>query len=124
MGNDDLQTDANGISINGETFADSYMAACEALCQNPETVSLPLNLDKRYQVLKARFGISDNSPDSADSASIEVIADGAVIYNESFSLGQSHDVSLNVSGVLRLTFQFVGPLQEVYPAVGEPTAYT
>jgi hypothetical protein len=123
MNSDDLNSDANGISINGKTFADSFLASCGIACSDPETVSLPLNLDRRYRILKARFGISDNSPSSTRASSIEVIADGVVIYNRSFSLGQSQNVRLNVAGVLRLTFQFMGPLQTVYPAVGEPTVY-
>lgn len=122
-GNDDLQQDANGVSINGTVFADSYEAGCSALCPNPETVPLPLDLGKKYQTIKATFGAADNSPSNSLSASIEVIADGDIIYSRSFSVGQSQVVTLNVSGVDRLTFQFIGDLQNVYPAVGEPTAY-
>ena len=124
MSNDDIQSDANGISINGKTFPDSFMGACEALCQNPETVSLPLDLGRKYRTLKGRFGISDGSPTPGEPATIELIADGNVIYDRAFSLGQSQDVTLNVSGVLRLTVQFTGPLQDVYPAIGEPTVYS
>ena len=123
MNSDDLNSDANGISINGKTFADSFMASCGMACPDPETVSLPLNLGRQYRILNARFGISDSSPGPSGSASIEVIADGVIVYNRAFSLGQSQNVKLNILGVLRLTFQFSGPLQTIYPAAGEPTVY-
>jgi NPCBM/NEW2 domain len=119
----DLRTDATGVSINGQIFANSFEGLCEAACSDPETLMLPLDLDRKYDILKARFGVADNSLSSTDSATIEVIADGDVIYDHAFSLGHSQDVSLNVSGILRLTFQFTGNLEYVYPAVGDPTVY-
>jgi NPCBM/NEW2 domain len=123
-GNSYVMTDATGVSINGQTFADSFEGICESLCPNPETGTLPLDLGRKYTTLKAVFGVADNSLSSTDSATIEVIADGVIIYDHAFSVGYSENVSLNVSGVLRLTFQFSGDLEYVYPAVGEPTVYS
>lgn len=100
-----------------------FEGACSLLCEESESAAVQLDLGRKYQTLKATFGISDNSNDPSSSANIEVIADGSVIYDKSFELGQSQNVDLNVSGVLRLTFQFSGPLGNVYPAIGEPTVY-
>jgi hypothetical protein len=119
----DVFTDANGVSINGRTFVDSYEADCQLLCNKEETTWISLNLGRQYATLSARFGVSDDSLSSTKSATIEVIANGIIIYHRSFRVGQSSDVNLNISGVLRLIIQFSGPLGSVYPAVGDPTAY-
>jgi hypothetical protein len=120
----DVYYNVSGISINGKTFVHSYEAKCQMLCNSQETTQLSLDLRRKYRMLIARFGISDDSLSSTKAAAIEVIADGTIIYHGSFSLGHSADVNLKVSGVLRLIVQFSGPLGSVYPSVGEPTAYS
>ena len=120
----DVYSDVNGISIDGKVFAHSYEAKCQMLCDSQETTWLSLDLRRNYRTLRTRFGISDDSPSSTKSAAITVIADGVIIYQRSFSLGHSADVNLNISKVLRLVVQFSGPLGSVYPAAGEPMAYS
>jgi hypothetical protein len=104
ISNDDIQSDATGGSINGQTFSNAFVGDCGMACSEPETASLPLNLGRQYTLLKARFGIDDNSLSSTEPTTITVIADGSVIYSHAFTLGHSSDVTLNVSDVLRLTF--------------------
>ena len=120
----DVYTNVSGVSINGKVFVHSFEAQCQLLCDSQETSLISLNLRRKYRMLKARFGISDDSLSSTKRAAIEVIADGSIIYHRSFGLGQSANVHLNISGVLRLIVRFSGPLGSVYPAVGEPTAYS
>jgi hypothetical protein len=119
-----VDTDENGVSINGKRFVDHFEGECPLLCSDPETGSVSLNVGRKYDILKARLGIDDNSPSQAKSAAIEIIADGDIIFHGSFRLGISKDISLNISNVLRLTFRFSGPLGYVHPAVGDPTAYS
>lgn len=122
-GGADLQSDDTGGVINGQTFANAFEGDCGMACTEPETVSLPLNLGRKYSILKARFGIDDKSLSASEPATITIIADGSIIYSRSFTLGHSSDVTLNISEVLRLTVQFSGDLHHVFPAVGDPTVY-
>lgn len=106
-GREQLRAFADGWGCCGNTTREAY---------------IDINLGRAYTKLTARFGLEDHS--AANSAvRFEVFADGNTLYDHSFILGQSSDVTLTVTGVLRLRFYFVGPLDIVEAVVGEPTVF-
>ena len=75
------------------------------------------NLGRQWRHLEATVGLSDDSPEN-EKVQFQIFADQRSIYNHVFELGQSQQINLKVSGVLRL--ELVATLASAY--VGETEA--
>jgi hypothetical protein len=93
-GSGDLFT--GSTEVNGQYFADSVY-----LDLNPGPGNVSYNLGRQWRDLEATVGLSDDSPENGN-VQFQVFADGRSIYNHVFQLGQSQQITLNVTGVLRL----------------------
>jgi NPCBM/NEW2 domain len=93
-GSGDLFT--GSAEVNGQYFANSVY-----LDLNPGPGNVSYNLGRQWRELDATVGLSDNSPEN-EKVQFQVFADGRSIYNHVFQLGQSQQITLNVTGVLRL----------------------
>ena len=71
------------------------------------------NLGRQWRHLEATVGLSDDSPEN-EKVQFQIFADQRSIYNHVFELGQSQQINLNVSGVLRL--ELVATLTSAYVA--------
>lgn len=114
-------------SINGQKVNRAMGASCRYCHLNSNVEGyVILNLGRKYSKLKARFGVTDNSQ-SMVAATIEVVAiEGSKqvsIYKKNFTVGESDDAVLLVPNILQLKFIFRGALDQVYPGVGDPTAF-
>lgn len=123
----DTYVDDTTMSINGQKANNAMGATCRYCHVNSNVEGyVTLNLGRKYSKLQARFGVTDNSQSTAP-ATVEAIAieGGKQVstYKKSFTVGESDDAVLRVPNVLQLKFVFRGPLDHVYPAVGDPTAF-
>ncbi len=82
------------VEVNGQYYADSVY-----LYPSPGSVSY--NLGRQWRKLQATVGLSDDSPEN-EKVRFQIFADQKPIYDHVFVLGQSQQINLNVSGVLRL----------------------
>ena len=82
--------------MNGKYYANSVY-----LSVNPGPANVSYNLGRQWRELDATVGLSDDSPEN-EKVQFQVLADDRTIYNGVFELGQSRQISLNVTGVLRL----------------------
>jgi hypothetical protein len=105
-------TSTGSAQVNGQYFADSV-----ALDLNPGPENVSFNLEREWRSLQATVGLSDDSPE-AEKVRFQVIADQRIIYDHTFVLGQSQQINLNVSHVLRL--ELVATLASDY--VGQTAA--
>jgi len=103
-----------GAEANGSFFAQSVM-----LYLNPGPASVEYNLGRHWQRLVATVGLRDDSAEN-QRFQFQAFADGRLIYNHTFALGQSRHISLDVTGVLRLELvvtiasDYVGPAYAVW----------
>jgi NPCBM/NEW2 domain len=89
-------TNTGSAQVNGQYFADSVY-----LSMNPGPGNVSYNLERQWHRLQATVGLSDDSPEN-EKVRFQVIADQRVVYDHVFVLGQSQQISLDMSGVLRL----------------------
>jgi hypothetical protein len=59
------------------------------------------NLGRQWRTLDMTVGLSDDST-ANQNVQFQLRADGRVIYSQTFALGQSRHVTINVTHVLRL----------------------
>lgn len=78
-----------------------YCANSVILYLNPGPDSVSYNLERQWRHLAATVGLSDDSPEN-EKVQFQAFADGRLIYDHVFQLGQSQQVTLDVAGVLRL----------------------
>jgi hypothetical protein len=105
---DSGETNTGSTHVNGQYFAESVY-----LSLNPGPANVSYNLERQWHSLQATVGLSDDSPE-AEKVRFQVIADQRIIYDHTFVLGQSQQINLNVSGVLRL--ELVATLASDYVA--------
>lgn len=101
---DTLRVDSAGyyadtISIDGQLMSGAYSPSWS------KGGYADFNLSRRFSVFTARVGLIDRSSASV-SGDLTITADGRTIYSRSFLLGQSDDIELDVSNVLRLRIQW------------------
>jgi hypothetical protein len=82
--------------VNGQTYANSV-----ALDVDPGPANVSYNLGRQWSYLQATLGLSDSSPEN-EQIQFQIVADQRTIYSHVFDLGQSQQINLNVTGVLRL----------------------
>lgn len=71
-----------------------------------EVFSVEYNLSKGYRRFVAAAGFSDNSENTAVKVQLEVLADGRQIFTKPVGFGSTVPLDLDLTGVLRLTFQY------------------
>jgi len=82
--------------VNGMLFAHSLVMD---VTFGPDTVEY--NLGRHWQHLQATVGLRDDSAAHAQ-VRLEAFGDERPLYSHAFSLGESEQINLDVSGVLRL----------------------
>ncbi len=109
------------VNINGKYFG--YGAKGSGY--GGGTGEIDFNLSRAFKTFKTRIGITDESGASC-STEIQIVDDGRTVVDHTLGLGQSQDVTVNVTGVLRVQVIFAntnnpGP-GNCYAAIGNPTA--
>jgi hypothetical protein len=110
------------VAINGKTALTAFRTSYSCCDSHPYEAYVDLNLSRAYKKLTGRFGVEDHAK-ANESVHVRVYADNRLLYDKAFALGQSEDVTLDVTGVLRLRFDFVGPFADVPTAIGDPTVF-
>ncbi|HEX5401927.1 MAG TPA: protein kinase [Pseudonocardiaceae bacterium] len=90
-------------SLGGKSYLDSVQAPV-GVCQDPYFVEY--NVSKGFRRLSATAGIDDNSADSGLVMDLEIFADGRRVFNQQLKLGAPVPVNVDLTGVLRLRFQW------------------
>ena len=110
------------VAINGKTSLNAFQTTYGCCSTATRQAYVDINLSRGYKKFTGRGGVEDHSK-ANEAAHIQVFADNRMIYDHAFMLGQSDDLSLDVTGVMRLRIVFTGPLYDVQTAVGEPLVY-
>ena len=92
-------------NIAGKTYLHSLGAD---VYSGTRTEAVEYNISKGFRRFTATAGIEDNSGDSSLKMQLEIFADGREIFNKPVAYGTPTPVDLDVSGVLRLRFQYEG----------------
>ena len=116
--NGDIRID-DGLDINGQRFAYGASGHCEIGCGIQDTEFIEFNLGRDYKTFRATLGLSDRSQQGS-SKRMRVLADGKLLYERAFALGESEVVQLDVTGALRLRVELLAPLF-AFGAIGDPT---
>jgi hypothetical protein len=67
------------------------------------------DIGRGYREFRATAGIQDDSP-SGSTAKFQIYGDGRLLYDKTLTLGDSDEVSVDITGVLRLQL-WVTPIQ-------------
>lgn len=116
-----LDTSTGNIDINGQTAIDGFTTYY--CCGSDTTIynaQVAIDLGRSYKTFHARLGIEDHSEGKVP-IEFKIYADGRMVFDKSFTLGHSQDLTLNVTGVLRLEMDFKGQIDRAKAAVGDPT---
>jgi serine/threonine protein kinase len=98
------QWDANeNANIAGKNYLHSLGDAVDA---STSTHGVEYNIAKGFRRFTATAGIDDNASDSSLKMQLEIFADGREIFNKPVAFGTPTPIDLDVSGVLRLRFQY------------------
>ena len=108
------------FAINGQQYSLGAYGYGEPNKSPPAEIDF--NLSRSFKTFTGRIGVIDSSPATC-TAEIQVIADGRTVVDDSFSLGQSQDLSLDVTDVLRLQVIVVksAPIGSCQGGLGNPT---
>jgi hypothetical protein len=71
-----------------------------------ETRTVEYNTAKKFRRLKATAGIDDDSTDAKLTAQLQVFADDRVVFDQRVEFGKPAPIDVDLSGVLRLKFQW------------------
>ena len=100
------QWEANqNANIAGKNYLHSLGAQVES---DSHTEAVEYNISKGFRRFTATAGIDDNAGDSSLKMQLEIFADGREIFNKPVAYGTPTPIDLDVSGVLRLRFQYEG----------------
>jgi hypothetical protein len=100
------QWEANqNANIAGKNYLHSLGARVES---DSRTEAIEYNISKGFRRFTATAGIDDNAGDSSLKMQLEIFADGREIFNKPVAYGTPTPIDLDVSGVLRLRFQYEG----------------
>ena len=103
-----------GAEVNGKFYSKSVI-----LYLNPGPASVAYNLGRQWRSLETTVGLRDDSADN-QKFQFQAFADGHLIYNHEFALGQSQQIALDVGGTLRLELvvtiasDYVGPAYAIW----------
>jgi hypothetical protein len=86
----------DAVDISGKSYPHSiYLSVVY------DAGDVQYDLGRNYRRFRATIGLTDDSGSSA-SVLYEVFADGRRIYNATLGLGQTRDLDIDMTGVLRL----------------------
>ena len=107
------------LSINGVSYKKSLVSSYSS-----GTKFVEYNLSRGCLTLKAVGGIGDDSETGA-SGQLEVLADGASKMRQTYALGESAPLSLDVTNALRLRIETTSPANGIdeYVGIGSPQVY-
>ncbi|GAB3136043.1 hypothetical protein GCM10027258_09470 [Amycolatopsis stemonae] len=94
-----------GANIAGKAYLHSLGAEAYS---GTRTEAVEYNISKGFRRFTATAGIEDNAGDSTLKMQLEIFADGREIFNKPVAYGTPTPIDLDVSGVLRLRFQYEG----------------
>lgn len=110
-------------SITGKPYLHSLSASMNC---NYEGSQVEYNVAKGFRRLVATSALDDNSQNAEATVQLEIFADGRSVFNDTIAYGKPTPIDLDLSGVLRLKFQW-RPLQEACGSrtlvVGEATLF-
>ncbi|WP_406464620.1 NPCBM/NEW2 domain-containing protein [Streptomyces sp. NBC_01622] len=87
--------------VNGNAYARSiYFSSDKIEPQN----SAEYNLGRHWRTMTATIGLRDDSPTGCELR-FDTFADGKPINSETLSIGESQDLKLDITHVLRMKFQ-------------------
>lgn len=95
--------DIKSTDIAGKNYLHAVGSSLDA---STRTDLVEYNISKGFRKFTATAGIDDNAVDSSLKVQLEIFADGREIFNKPVSFGAPVPVDLDVSGVLRLRFQW------------------
>ena len=98
--------DGTAIGMGGKQYLHS-VGSRMYYCREDQ-YAVEYNLSKGYRRLVTAAGISDNTPNSQMKVQLEVFADGRQISSTSLEFGAVVPLDLDLTGVLRLRFQWQG----------------
>ncbi|MCD0445797.1 NPCBM/NEW2 domain-containing protein [Glycomyces sp. A-F 0318] len=122
---ENVKGDPGGFSINGNDVRTGYLESSSCFqCTGETEASVEIDLNRDYSRFTALLGLEDSSR-ADEEVGFYIYADGALIYEGKFSLGESEQIELSVNDTLRLKFVFTGrlSLDRVKPAVGDPLVF-
>lgn len=93
-------SETSSVNINGKAYAQSIVGNGYG-----NAGSISYNINRGCKTFEGRFGVSDNSEDTA-TGTIDFSSDGTQLYANSFSLTQSAAVVRDVTGDFRITFDW------------------
>jgi hypothetical protein len=93
-------SETSSVNINGQAYSQSIVGNGYG-----NAGSISYNINRGCKTIQARFGLSDNSEDTA-TGTIDFSSDGTQLYTNSFSLTQSAAVVRDVTGDFRITFDW------------------
>jgi hypothetical protein len=112
----------NDVDLNGRSFTHGIYADGD---DKGSVYSIDFNLSRNYKVFTARVGLTDQSR-AGRPVRFLITADGNPIYDNTMQLGQSDDIRLDVTNVLRLRIEVTGTYAaccdngHVHGALGSP----
>ncbi len=107
------------LSINGVSYKKSLVSS-----YNSGTKFIEYNLDRKCPAFKAVAGIGDESETGA-TGQVEILADGTSKMRQTYALGQSAAIALDVTNTLRLRIETTSAANGIdeYIGVGSPQVY-
>lgn len=93
-------SETSSVNINGKAYASSIVGNDVG-----NAGSISYNINRGCKTFEARFGLGDNSEDTA-TGTIDFSSDGAQLYVNSFGLTESAAVVRDVTGDFRITFDW------------------
>lgn len=102
------------LPINGESYSNTIFSPRTA-----KTAHAEYTLGRKCTRFEGTFGLSDRT-DSGGSADIKLAADGRVVFQKTFGLGQSDEQSIDVTNVyrIRLDYAQIEGTPETEPGAG------
>lgn len=107
-----------GVVINGKNYTASLVCRAPSPTRRPVPIGGLYPLGKHAMVLRGTVGLVDNQ--TATSATVRITGDGRVLWTKPVKVGSPQPFRLDVTGVLKLQVDVVGP-QGVTIALGDAT---
>jgi hypothetical protein len=124
----DVTGDGEDVRIGGHLTAYSIYAHCSIACRESEEDYALVNLGREYSTVKLWIGTADDSFDPTKVTRIQVLGlitgnRQTILWDKSYTGGESDAPTLQVSGIFQLKVIFGGPLGRIFPAIGDLVAY-
>lgn len=122
----DSWTEDSDLKIDGVGYLHGLRSPTISSCGGVDVKEVEYSIDRRYSTLNVVVGLSDESAFGLP-VEVEITGDGTSLWVGSVQVGQPQDLSLDVTGILRVkvsaTRQFdrtTGECHSVFAALGDP----